>query len=67
MPLNCHFCDAGRPANAAEMIQMPRLAAVCPPRRQCRAVAVDVREDTAENAKRIHHKDIEKYREEKGN
>ena len=28
MPLICHFCDAGRPAEAAEMTQMPRLAAV---------------------------------------
>ena len=43
------------------------MAPVCPPREYCCAVAVDVREQSAENAKanaiRINHRDTEKYRE----
>jgi len=51
-PLNRHFVSAGLREQGAEMAQVQRIARVCPPRRHCRAVAADVRESSAENAKR---------------
>jgi hypothetical protein len=50
MPPNRHKWQAGSPADAAEMTQMPRDVPVCLPLCNLCAVAADVREEIAENA-----------------